>query len=165
MSRMFLVWLALASAWIAVLAVVRGPVLAQAQPQPAAAAPTLRRFGVVQSLPHGDLQPLEEHADGERRPRSERTSRRDHSRPQPSPNPLVTFTKDQIAFVYGSKWKQRYFTKVGDDYFPLGAQWDVTHKQWRAYQVAEWHGLVDGVLSRRTTRRGRPARSATAATR
>src|SRR5262245_26631648 len=35
------------------------------------------------------------------------------------PNPLLTFTKDQIAFVYGSKWKQRYFTKVGDDYFPL----------------------------------------------
>src|SRR5215467_11876851 len=36
------------------------------------------------------------------------------------PNPLVTFTKDQIAWVYGSKWKQRYLTKVGDDYFPLG---------------------------------------------
>jgi len=52
------------------------------------------------------------------------------------PNPLVTFTKDQIAFVYGSKWKQRYFTKVGDDYFPLGAQWDVTHRQWRPYNVA-----------------------------
>ena len=52
------------------------------------------------------------------------------------PNPAVTFTKDQIAFVYGSKWKQRYFTKVGDDYFPLGAQWDITHRQWRPYQVA-----------------------------
>ena len=23
------------------------------------------------------------------------------------PNPLVTFTKDDIAFVYGSRWKQR----------------------------------------------------------
>ena len=53
------------------------------------------------------------------------------------PDPLLTFTKDQIAFVYGSKWKQRYFTKVGDDYFPLGAQWDVTHRQWRAYRVAD----------------------------
>jgi predicted CXXCH cytochrome family protein len=51
-------------------------------------------------------------------------------------DPLVTFTKNDIAFVYGSKWKQRYFTKVGDDYFPLGAQWDVTHKQWRPYFVA-----------------------------
>ncbi|HEY2149674.1 MAG TPA: hypothetical protein VGH34_02635 [Vicinamibacterales bacterium] len=27
-------------------------------------------------------------------------------------DPLVTFTKDQIAFVYGSKWKQRYFTRL-----------------------------------------------------
>ena len=35
------------------------------------------------------------------------------------PDPLVTFKKDDIAFVYGSKWKQRYFTKIGDDYFPL----------------------------------------------
>jgi len=52
-------------------------------------------------------------------------------------DPLVTFTKDDIAFVYGSKWKQRYFTKVGDDYFPLGAQWDVTHKRWSRYFVAD----------------------------
>jgi len=51
------------------------------------------------------------------------------------PDPLVTFTKDDIAFVYGSKWKQRYFKKVGDDYFPLPAQWDVTHKIWRKYLV------------------------------
>ena len=53
-----------------------------------------------------------------------------------TPNPLVTFKKSDIAFVYGSKWKQRYFTKVGDDYFPLPAQWDVQHKVWRAYKVA-----------------------------
>ncbi len=52
------------------------------------------------------------------------------------PDPLVNFTKDDIAFVYGSKWKQRYFTKKGDDYFPLGAQWDVSHQIWRAYMVA-----------------------------
>jgi len=57
------------------------------------------------------------------------------------PDPLVTFTKDDIAFVYGSKWKQRYFKKVGDDYFVLPAQWDVTHKMWRKFFVpntADW---------------------------
>jgi mono/diheme cytochrome c family protein len=57
------------------------------------------------------------------------------------PDPLVTFSKDDIAFVYGSKWKQRYFKKVGEDYFPLPAQWDVTHKIWRKYFVsngADW---------------------------
>jgi predicted CXXCH cytochrome family protein len=52
------------------------------------------------------------------------------------PDPLVKFTKDDIAFVYGSKWKQRYFTKRGDDYYPLDAQWDVTHQTWRAYKAA-----------------------------
>ncbi|MEO8682238.1 MAG: cytochrome c3 family protein [Vicinamibacterales bacterium] len=57
------------------------------------------------------------------------------------PDPLVTFKKDDIAFVYGSKWKQRYFTKIGNDYYPLPAQWDVSNKIWRPYFVppnADW---------------------------
>jgi predicted CXXCH cytochrome family protein len=52
------------------------------------------------------------------------------------PDPLVSFSQDDIAFVYGSRWKQRYFAKVGDDYFPEPAQWDVTHKMWKRYFVA-----------------------------
>ena len=52
------------------------------------------------------------------------------------PDPLVKFPVTDIALVYGSKWKQRYFTKVGDDYYPQPAQWDVTHKIWRPYMVA-----------------------------
>ena len=51
------------------------------------------------------------------------------------PDPLVQFNKDQIALVYGSVWKQRYFTKIGDDYFVFPAQWDVTHRVWRRYFV------------------------------
>jgi predicted CXXCH cytochrome family protein len=49
------------------------------------------------------------------------------------PSALVTFDIADVAFVYGSKWKQRYFTKVGDDYFVFPAQWDVQNKTWRAY--------------------------------
>ncbi|MGC1560203.1 MAG: c-type cytochrome, partial [Bradyrhizobium sp.] len=52
------------------------------------------------------------------------------------PDPLLTFTKDDIALVYGSRWKQRYFKKVGDVYFVFPAQWDVAHKTWRRYFVA-----------------------------
>ena len=55
--------------------------------------------------------------------------------PDLATNKIAKFTKDQVAFVYGSIWKQRYFTKVGDDYFPLGAQWDFAHKQWLPYFV------------------------------
>jgi predicted CXXCH cytochrome family protein len=56
--------------------------------------------------------------------------------PDLSTNPLTKFTKDQVALVYGSLWKQRYFTKIGDDYYPEPAQWDVTHRLWRPYFVA-----------------------------
>ena len=52
------------------------------------------------------------------------------------PDPLLKFKREDVAFVYGSLWKQRYFTRVGSDYFPEGAQWDVTHKEWRPYFVA-----------------------------
>ncbi|HEX4379239.1 MAG TPA: c-type cytochrome [Candidatus Acidoferrum sp.] len=49
--------------------------------------------------------------------------------------PNAKFTKEDVAFVYGSIWKQRYFKKVGDDYFPEPAQWDITHKKWLPYFV------------------------------
>jgi predicted CXXCH cytochrome family protein len=57
------------------------------------------------------------------------------------PDPLVKFTAKDIALVYGSHWKQRYFKKVGSDYFPFPVQWDVTNKKWLAYHVpdgADW---------------------------
>jgi predicted CXXCH cytochrome family protein len=55
--------------------------------------------------------------------------------------PIRTFSLDDVALVYGSRYKQRYFTKRGDDYFPLPAQWDIAKKQWVPYHVeagADW---------------------------
>lgn len=57
--------------------------------------------------------------------------------PDLNTNKIAPFTKEQVAFVYGTKWKQRYFTKIGDDYFPLPVQWDVGNKIWRPYHVAD----------------------------
>jgi predicted CXXCH cytochrome family protein len=59
------------------------------------------------------------------------------------PDPARTFDLSQVAFVYGSRWKQRYFTKMGDDYYPLPAQWDVKNHKWLPYHVADgadWWG-------------------------
>ena len=50
-------------------------------------------------------------------------------------DPLRTFDLNQVAFAYGSRYKQRYFTKHGDDYFPLPAQWDIAKKRWLPYHV------------------------------
>jgi predicted CXXCH cytochrome family protein len=57
--------------------------------------------------------------------------------PDLSTNTIAKFTREQVALVYGSVWKQRYFTKIGDDYFPEPAQWDVTNHMWRPYFVAK----------------------------
>ena len=57
--------------------------------------------------------------------------------PDLSTNNVAKFAVDQVAFVYGSKWKQRYFTRVGDDYYPLPVQWDVGNKKWMKYHVAD----------------------------
>jgi predicted CXXCH cytochrome family protein len=50
-------------------------------------------------------------------------------------NDVAPFKIEDIALVYGSRWKQRYLRKVGDDYFPETAQWDVKNKVWRKYFV------------------------------
>lgn len=60
--------------------------------------------------------------------------------PDLNTNTVAKFTKDQVAFVYGSKWKQRYFTKIGDDYYPLPAQWDIGNRVWRPYHVPDSGG-------------------------
>ena len=55
-------------------------------------------------------------------------------------DPMVKFGKDDVAFTYGSIWKQRYFHKVGDDYFVYPVQWDIENKKWLAYHVADTGG-------------------------
>lgn len=66
--------------------------------------------------------------------------------PDLATNSVAKFTKDQVAFVYGSLWKQRYFTKIGDDYFPLPVQWVVGNHTWRPYMVptsgGDWWGAL-----------------------
>jgi predicted CXXCH cytochrome family protein len=55
--------------------------------------------------------------------------------PDLATNTIAPFRRADVAFVYGRIWKQRYFTKIGDDYFPEPAQWDVQHRMWRPYHV------------------------------
>ena len=55
-------------------------------------------------------------------------------------NNVSKIAKDQVAFVYGSLWKQRYFTKVGEDYFPLPVQWVFADHSWRPYHVPDKAG-------------------------
>ena len=123
----------------------------------------LRGLRDVSPVSPGHLRPVEQDTDGECRARSARAARRDHSRSCRSPIRSSLSSKDDIAFVYGSKWKQRYFTKVGDDYFPLGAQWDIDAQD----MASVFRSAETPIGGCRSTRRqlcsGRQDRSATAA--
>jgi len=56
--------------------------------------------------------------------------------PQTAPEEL-RFSKDEVAFVYGSKWKQRYFKKQGDTFVPMPVQWNIETKKWSKYHVPD----------------------------
>ena len=57
-------------------------------------------------------------------------------------NRVAPFSLAEAAFVYGSKWKQRFFVRSGNDYYPLPVQWDVPARKWLPYHVpdqgADW---------------------------
>ncbi|HEX4637272.1 MAG TPA: cytochrome c3 family protein [Rhizomicrobium sp.] len=52
----------------------------------------------------------------------------------------LRFSKDDVAFVYGREWKQRYWKKSGDTYVPLTAQWNFETKKWSKYHVPDKGG-------------------------
>jgi len=49
----------------------------------------------------------------------------------------LRFSKDDVAFVYGSEWKQRYWKKSGDTYVPLPVQYNFETKKWSKYHVPD----------------------------
>jgi predicted CXXCH cytochrome family protein len=54
--------------------------------------------------------------------------------------PDLRFSKNDVAFIYGSVWKQRYWKKSGDTYVPLLAQWNFATKKWSKYHVPDKGG-------------------------
>lgn len=47
-------------------------------------------------------------------------------------------TPDDIVYTLGSKWKQRYAIKRGEDYFFLPAQWNMATEEWKPYFAENW---------------------------
>jgi len=53
-------------------------------------------------------------------------------------NPIVTFKKEDIEFVIGSKWEQVYARMIDGEYYPFTAKWLVTTQKWIPYKVDNW---------------------------
>ena len=50
-----------------------------------------------------------------------------------SDDPVLTFKLEDADIVVGSRFKQRYSRKIGDDWYMLPAQWNVETKKWAKY--------------------------------
>ncbi|EDZ62670.1 Tetratricopeptide TPR_2 (possibly involved in Mn /Fe reduction) [Sulfurimonas gotlandica GD1] len=53
-------------------------------------------------------------------------------------NPLVTFKKEEITHVVGSKWEQVYMRVIDGEYYPFTAKWMITAQKWVPYKVHKW---------------------------
>ncbi len=56
-----------------------------------------------------------------------------------TPNPLVTFKKEDIAFVMGRRWEQVYARKIDGEYYPFPAKWLIIKKKWVPFKRKDWH--------------------------
>lgn len=65
----------------------------------------------------------------------------------------LTFSLDAVDLVVGSRFKQRYLTKIGDDYYTLPAQWNVATKEWVAYQPKKDWWAAEGIYPKEWNRR------------
>lgn len=58
---------------------------------------------------------------------------------------VLTFRLEDVNMVVGSRFKQRYAKKIGDDLFILPAQWNVESREWVKYQPQDDWWAVEGI--------------------
>ncbi len=65
----------------------------------------------------------------------------------------LPFTQEDVDMLVGSRFKQRYAKKIGDDYYMLPAQWNVVTKEWVTYQPKNDWWAREGVYPKEWNKR------------
>ena len=104
----------------------------------------IRRLAGLRRVSSRHLRQLEEDENGERSPGSKDSSRSD-SWEFFEARPIGDVQERRHRVHYGSKWKQRYFTKIGDDCFVFPAQWDVFGRPYYVKASTDWWTVSDGL--------------------
>ena len=55
-----------------------------------------------------------------------------------SQDPDLTFKPEEVSWVLGGQYKQRYLTEIDGALFVLPAEWNVAAEEWVAYEVDSW---------------------------
>lgn len=66
---------------------------------------------------------------------------------------LLTFNLEEVDMLVGSRFKQRYAKKIGDDYYMLPAQWNIQTKEWIAYQPKNDWWAREGIFPKEWDKR------------
>jgi predicted CXXCH cytochrome family protein len=62
-----------------------------------------------------------------------------------SDDPDLTFSLDEVDMLVGSRFKQRYAKRIGDDYYMLPAQWNVETEEWVPYNPKKDWWAAEGL--------------------
>jgi len=55
-----------------------------------------------------------------------------------STDPDLSFNRDDVAYVVGGQFSQRYLTDIDGELYVLPAQWNVNSREWVAYHPDDW---------------------------
>ena len=55
-----------------------------------------------------------------------------------SASEVRTFNKEQVLYTIGNQWKQRYITRIDDEYYILPAQYNLETGEWAPYHADNW---------------------------
>jgi hypothetical protein len=55
-----------------------------------------------------------------------------------STDPDLSFTRDDLAYVVGGQFSQRYLTEIEGELYILPAQWNIVSGEWVAYHPDDW---------------------------
>ncbi len=55
-----------------------------------------------------------------------------------SADPGLTFSLDDVVYVVGGQFSQRYLTEIDGELYVLPAQWNVVTEEWVAYRPDDW---------------------------
>jgi hypothetical protein len=55
-----------------------------------------------------------------------------------SQDPDLTFSRDDVSWVIGGQYKQRYLTESEGELYVLPSEWNVVTREWVAYVRGEW---------------------------
>lgn len=58
-----------------------------------------------------------------------------------SDDPDLSFSREEVVWVIGGNYKQRYLTEIEGELYVLPAEWDIQSQEWFPYETTTWREM------------------------